>query len=324
MRILLWHVHGGWTDGFVRGDHDYLLPVDANGNGGRGTRPWPANVRDIPHDDLREMDIDVIVLQRIEELAEAERLLGRVPGRDVPAVFVEHNTPKEGAVPNSVHPLAERSDIPIAHVTHFNRLFWDCGRAPTLVIEHGVPDPGPRFTGEIEASGVVINEPIRRSRVSGSDLLPGFAELAPVDVFGIGTDGLAQSLGVSPVWIRSMGDLQTDQLHTQLARRRLYLHSTRWTSLGLSLLEAMHLAMPVIALGTTEVWRAVPPEAGLVSCDLAELHAFAANLLSNPEEARERGLAAREFVLEHYGLAKFLSRWDEVLTNVVNRVATTA
>lgn len=323
MKILLWHVHGGWADGFVRGGHEYLLPVDADGNGGRGAKQWPANVRDVPEDELRDMDIDVVVLQRTEELSETERLLGRIPGRDIPAIFVEHNTPK-GDVPNSVHPLAERSDIPVAHVTHFNRLFWDCGRAPTLVIEHGVPDPGNRFTGEIEATGVVINEPIRRNRVSGSDLLPGFAELAPVDVFGMRTDGLAQSLDVDPAWIRSMGDLPTDQLHTELARRRLYLHSTRWTSLGLSLLEAMHLGMPVVALGTTEAWRAIPPEVGVVSCDLTELHSAAAHLLAHPDEARERGLAAREFALEHYGLPKFLSRWDQVLEDVVSRVATSA
>ena len=44
MRILAWHVHGGWMDAFVRGDNDYLLPVndahDAWGLG-RAGRPWP-------------------------------------------------------------------------------------------------------------------------------------------------------------------------------------------------------------------------------------------------------------------------------------------
>ena len=44
-------------------------------------------------------------------------------------------------------------------------------------------------------------------------------------------------------------DLPQDELHAELARRRVYLHPIRWTSLGLSLLEAMHLGMPVVALG---------------------------------------------------------------------------
>ena len=38
-------------------------------------------------------------------------------------------------------------------------------------------------------------------------------------------------------------------MHAELARRRLYLHPIRWTSLGLSLIEAMQLGMPVRGAG---------------------------------------------------------------------------
>ena len=35
MRVLLWHVHGSWTTAFVRGRHEYLIPVTADrGPGG--------------------------------------------------------------------------------------------------------------------------------------------------------------------------------------------------------------------------------------------------------------------------------------------------
>ena len=68
--------------------------------------------------------------------------------------------------------------------------------------------------------------------------------------------------------VHAIDDLPQDCLHDELARRRVYLHPIRWTSLGLSLLEAMHLAMPVVALATTEVAEAVPPEAGVVSTDV--------------------------------------------------------
>ena len=54
-------------------------------------------------------------------------------------------------------------------------------------------------------------------------------------------------------------------MHDEMARRRVYVHPLRWTSLGLSLLEAMHLGMPVVALATTEAHEAVPPEAGVCS-----------------------------------------------------------
>ena len=42
---------------------------------------------------------------------------------------------------------------------------------------------------------MVINEPVRRWRVTGTDLLPRFAEIAPLDVFGMEVAGLADHLG---------------------------------------------------------------------------------------------------------------------------------
>jgi hypothetical protein len=321
MRILLWHVHGSWTDAFVRGRHEYLLPVLPAGGPwglGRAGRDWPASVREV---DLAALDadaVDAVVLQRPEEIAEVERVLRHRPGNDLPAVYVEHNTPK-GDFPFTRHPLADQSAIPLVHVTHFNRLAWDNGSAVSTVIEHGIPDPGQLYTGELAVLGVVVNEPVRRGRVTGTDLLPSFASVAPLQVFGMKTDGLAAAAGIDASRVTSRGDLKTQELHRELARCRVYVHPMRWTSLGLSLLEAMHLGMPVVALASTEAPRAVPPEAGAVSADIDELLRCARRLVANPEEARRRGAAAREAALERYGLGKFQDRWDELLGDLAGR-----
>ena len=37
-----------------------------------------------------------------------------------------------------------------------------------MVIEHGIPDPGYRCTGELAAAGAVVNEPVRA--LGGLDL----------------------------------------------------------------------------------------------------------------------------------------------------------
>ncbi|RWZ51530.1 glycosyltransferase [Labedella phragmitis] len=317
MRILLWHVHGGWSDAFVRGGHDYLLPRTPDGGAwglGRGGRPWPENAVEVAPDELASIDVDLVVLQRPEEIEVAANLLGRRPGRDVPAVFLEHNTPKPAAV-TTRHPLADQSDIPIVHVTHFNDLVWDSGDAPTVVIEHGIPDPGPLYTGEIERLAVVTNEPVRRWRITGTDLLPRFLEAGPLDVFGMGTDELPAAIGASGDDVIVRGDLPTARMHAELARRRVYVHTARWTSLGLSLLEAMHLAMPVVVLGVTEAGRAVPPEAGAISTDVDELAAAARRLLADPDAAKAAGRAAREAAIGRYGLDRFLRDWDEVLAD---------
>ncbi|SEQ84648.1 glycosyltransferase [Arthrobacter sp. OV608] len=318
MRILLWHVHGSWTDAFVRGRHEYLLPVLPGGGAwglGRAGRDWPASVREVDPAALDADAVDAVVLQRPEEIAEVARLLGRRPGVDLPAVYVEHNTPK-GDFPFTRHPLADQDAIPLVHVTHFNKLAWDNGSARSLVIEHGIPDPGQLYTGELPELGVVVNEPIRRGRVTGTDLLPAFASVAPLQVFGMKTDGLAAAAGIDASRLTARGDLQTRELHRELARCRVYVHPMRWTSLGLSLLEAMHLGMPVVALATTEASRAVPPEAGIVSADIDELLRCAQRLVANPDEARRRGVAAREAALERYSLGRFQDRWDELLADL--------
>src|SRR2546429_1831473 len=264
MRILLWHVHGSWTTAFVQGGHTYLVPVnaarDAYGRGRARTYPWPDTVREVPPARLRDEDIDVVVLQRPEERELARHWLGR----RVPTVYVEHNTPK-GDVPNTRHPMADRDDLTVVHVTHFNELFWDNGGTRTTVIEHGIPDPGHRYTGELARFVVATNEPVRRGRVTGTDLLARFAAIAPLDVYGMGVAGLADDR------ITPYDDPPQRFLHDELARRRAYLHLPRWTSLGLSLLEAMFLGMPVLALAVTEAVRAVPPGAGGLSTPGEEL-----------------------------------------------------
>ena len=316
MRILTWHVHGSWTTSFVQGRHDYLLPLtpgrDADGLGRARTWDWPVSAQEVPHDTLGDTDFDVVVLQRPHEVELAERWTGRRPGRDVPAIYVEHNTPG-GDVPFSRHPMADQREIPVVHVTHFNRLFWDCGTATTDVVEHGIVDPGHLYSGDWPRAAVVVNDPVRRGRAVGTDLLTGLSRTAPLDVFGMGAHQLAGALDVPGDRLWTFEDLPQQQLHRELARRRVYVHTSRWTSLGLSLLEAMHLGMPVVALATTEASRAVPPEAGVLSNRPDELAAALWRFVHDPSEAQRAGAAAREAALERYGLQRFLDDWDERL-----------
>jgi glycosyltransferase involved in cell wall biosynthesis len=309
MRVFVWHVHGSYTTSLVHGRHEYLIPVVADrGPEGRGraeTYPWPSSAREITREQAADADVDLVILQRPEELAWAPAWLGgRMPGRDVPAIYLEHNAP-QGRIAEMRHVVADRPELTLVHVTHFNALFWDAGSTPTRVIEHGVVDPGYRYTGELTAAAVAINEPVRRGRVTGTDLLDRLSSAIDIDLFGMqvaelgGTEDPPQTL-----------------LHEQMARRRVYLHPIRWTSLGLTLLEAMHLGMPVVALATTEVPEAVPPEAGIVSNRIDVLEDGLRYLANEPEAARLMGKAGREAALARYGLPRFLDDWDALVEEV--------
>jgi glycosyltransferase involved in cell wall biosynthesis len=313
LRILVWHVHGSWTTAFIQGGHTYLVPVvpdrSADGRGRARTWDWPPNAVERTPAQLADEQVDLVVLQRPADEPLARAWLGRQPGRDVPAVWVEHNAP-QGRVADLRHPAADRDDLVVVHVTHTNALFWDCGRTRTTVIDHGVVDPGHRFTGELARAAVAINEPGRRGRVVGADLLPGFASTVPIDLYGMGVAGFVDALGVPSIVAHE--DLPQVQLHEEMARRRVYLHPFRWTSLGLSLIEAMHLGLPVVALATTEVPDAVPSEAGVVTNRPDVLHAALRRYAADPEEAAVAGKAGRAAAIERFGLDRFLSDWEEL------------
>jgi hypothetical protein len=320
MNILLWHVHGSWTTSFVHGGHRYLIPTTPDrgpyGLGRARTYPWPDSAVEVSPDDLADADVDLVILQRPEEMDRAEEWLRRRPGRDLPAIYVEHNTPK-GDVPNTRHPMADRDDLLIAHVTGFNQIFWDTGGTRTTVVDHGIVAPTVSYTGELDRLAVVINEPVRRGRVTGTDLLPRFAEIAPLDVFGMGVAGLADHLGLPADRLTSHDDVPQHRMHAELGRRRAYLHLCRWTSLGLSLIEAMAIGMPVVALATTEAVMAVPPEAGALATRTDTLLDAARRFIDEPATARQAGAAARTAARDRYGLDRFLADWDRLLEEEV-------
>jgi glycosyltransferase involved in cell wall biosynthesis len=208
------------------------------------------------------------------------------------------------------HPAADRRDVTVVHVTHTNQLFWDCGTARSVVIEHGIIDPGHLFTGDIPRAAVVVNEPVRRDRVVGTDLLQRLAGALPLDLFGMETAPLACAT-------IAVHDVPTQHdLHLAMARRCVYLHPVRWTSLGLSLIEAMHLGLPIVALATTEVPDAVPGDAGVVSNRVDVLEAALRCYANDREAAVTAGKAARAAALDRFGLERFLSEWNDLIDEV--------
>ena len=318
MRVLVWHVHGSWLTSLVHGRHDYVVPVlpdrGPDGLGRAQTFDWPETVRELGPDELREEPIDVVVLQRRSEFDLVRRWTGRSAGAGgIPAVYVEHNTPR-GDIDEWRHPVADRNDIPVVHVTHWNHQMWDNGRAPSVVIEHGVPDYGNRYSGKLESLAVSVNEPIRRRRVAGTDIAARVAAQFPVAFYGMGTDRVDELVRSG---LAGHDNLSQHELHDRMPMHLAYLHPYRWTSLGLSLVEAMTLGMPVLALAATAAPESVPPEAGLVSADPAALAAMAKRWSADPELARVAGQAARHHALQRFGLGRFLDDWDRLLEEVV-------
>lgn len=315
MNVLAWHVHASWMTSFVSGGFDSLVPVlPGRPSGGRGRASgwgWPERAREMSPADLATVPVDVVVVQSQEqELLAQDWLGGRVPGRDVPLVWVEHNTPG-GPAAATRHPAADRDDVTIVHVTATNQLMWDCGTTRSVVIEHGSAVPRCSFIGDLSHAAIVANEPARRGRAVGADLYPVFGEAAPTDLFGMGQHALAPIEGIRPC-----GNLPHDRLQRELARRRVYVHPYRWTSLGLSLVEAMHIGLPIVALATSETPDAVPVGAGVVSNRIDVLVDAVRTFTHDRDAAAAAGAIARRAARSSFGIDRFHHDWNRLLEEV--------
>jgi hypothetical protein len=293
---------------FVQGQHTYFTPKvgkdclePRDGLGRAQSWTWPDSVVNVPPEQVRDLPFDVVILQRPRDLELAQEWLGD-RYVNVPKIYVEHGTPLD--LRNPRHPLADRDDLTIAHVTHFNRLMWETGTTRTVVIEHGVVDPGHLFSGSHQSAAVVINEPVRRRWIAGTDLVETMRQSVPVELFGMASESL------------SGRDLNQRELHAAMAECRAYFHPFRWTSLGLSLIEAMHIGLPVVVLAATEAAQVIPSNVGMVSNRVDELVSAAGTFTADRDLAADMGLQGRKFALERYGLGRFLYDWDKLLEDV--------
>src|SRR6185437_3639923 len=107
-----------------------------------------------------------------------------------PQIYLEHNTPRQQPV-DLRHPVADEDGVLLVHVTHFNRMMWDNGAVPTMVIEHSVAiDPQATYTGERAAGITVVNGMQRRPRITGLDLFQQARAKVPLDLAGMETEEL--------------------------------------------------------------------------------------------------------------------------------------
>jgi hypothetical protein len=198
----------------------------------------------------------------------------------------------------------------LVHVTPFNRLVWDSGPTPTIVIDHGIAVPEhARYSGRLARGIVVINDLASRGRRLGLDLYLDAATHVPLDLVGMDS----QRLG-------GLGEVEHGDLPAFEARYRFYYHPVRWTSLGLSLIEAMHVGMPIVALATTEVpTLIVDGVSGITSTDPARLVEGMRELLRDPGLAAELGRAGQAVARERFSIERFGRDWTAALELVAGR-----
>lgn len=311
LRVLTWHVHGNYLYYLTQAPHEFWLvtrPGHPPGHAGRtGVLPWGGNVHEVDAQEVAQQEFDVVLYQHREHWEDDRWTVLSEAQRKLPTVYLEHDPPQNNPFCER-HWVADPSAL-IVHVTHFNRLMWDCGAVPTRVIEHGVLVPdGVRYTGELERGVVVINNLATRGRRLGADVYASVARRVPLELVGMN----AQEAG-------GLGEIGNLDLAAFTARYRFFFNPIRWTSLGLAIVEAMTIGMPIVGLATTELPTViVDGENGYVATDADSLVERMHALLADPGQARRLGENARRTALERFGIERFKRDWDALLREVAS------
>jgi hypothetical protein len=312
--ILTWHTHGAYLYYLSQAPHRFHVasrPGRPPGYGGRcGHIPWGDNVIDMPASEIRQRRFDCIIFQDDDQYFRDQYQLLTAAQRRLPRIYIEHDTPR-GHPTDTVHPVDDPGLL-LVHVTPYNALMWDSGRTPSTVIEHGVMVPaGARYRGALERGLVAVNHLRQRGRRLGADIYDAMRAQVPLDLAGMAADGPG---GVGEVEHASLPDFMADY--------RFFFHPARYTSLGLAVIEAMMVGLPVVGLATTELPTVIENgRSGFVDNRLQVLAEAMRTLLREPGLAREMGERGRRRALERFHIGRFVDDWNAALARVTGFAA---
>jgi hypothetical protein len=317
LNIFTWHIHGSYLNSLAQIEHNWYVPVKPGrpeAYSGRGNNSTlPAHVREVPAESVAELDLDLILFQSAKNYQEDQFAILSEAQRQLPRIYLEHNAPRPH--PTDSRHIVDDEDVLLVHVTHYNRLMWDNGRTPTLVIEHSVAiDPSIRYSGERAEGITVINEIQRRERIAGYDLFLQARQQVPLTI-----------AGMRSLELNGLGDIHYSQLHRHVAERRFLFSPMRYTSLPLAVIEALTIGMPVVALATTELPSVIESGVtGYLSCELDELVARMRELLANPSLAHRIGANARELAQARFGIERFVDDWNKAFAQAMRHAQVVA
>jgi hypothetical protein len=310
-RVFTWHVHGNYLYYLAHANVDFFLPVRPGrpGYSGRGsTFPFGDNVHDVPADEVKHQQFDCILFQHRRNYEIDQFDILSPSQRRLPRICIEHDPPLES--PTDTRHFIDDPDALLVHVTPFNALMWDSGRTPTRVIDHGVViPPGIHYTGELSRGIVIINHLRERGRRLGCDIYEQLSRDVPLDL-----------VGMESIPLGGLGEIFPPDLPAFESKYRFYFHPIRFTSLGLALIEAMLVGLPVVGLATTELVTVIENcVSGFIDTDPAKLIEPMRMLLNHPAEAKRIGEAGRKIAAERFNIRRFVRDWEQTFDDCIGR-----
>lgn len=310
IKVLTWHIHGNYLYYLTQVPVEFYLPYKPGkeeGYGGKsGNFPWGPNVYQVPVEEVKNLELDCILFQSKKNYLEDQYEILSEEQLQLPKIYLEHDPPRE--VPTDTKHVVQDKEVLIVHVTDFNNLMWDNNAVPSTVIQHGVMvNPGARYSGHLEKGIVVINGIKKRGRRLGLDVFEKVRNDIPLDIVGMGSEEVG-----------GLGEIKNTDLADFVSQYRFFFNPIRYTSLGLSVCEAMMIGLPIVGLATTEIPVTITNGVnGYIHTNIDFLIEKMKMLLESPEKARELGNKARKTALDKFNIDRFSREWIQAFRHVM-------
>jgi glycosyltransferase involved in cell wall biosynthesis len=309
IKIFTWHIHGSYLFYLSKGNFDIYIPFNNQrdeGYIGRGTTfPFGDNVHEVAAKDVKHLVFDCIVFQTPKNYLFDQFEILSPEQQALPRVYLEHDPPQ--GVPTDTLHVVNDSSVTVVHVTHFNNLMWNCNLTPTTVIDHGITVPNSKYSGTLARGIVVINNLHERGRRLGLDIFLKVRERVPLDLIGMGSEKLG-----------GIGEILHPDLPEFISQYRFFFNPIRYTSLGLAVLEAMMVGMPVVGLATTEMVTVIQNGfSGVLHTDVDYLTSQMELLLNDRTLAARLGSEGKKVALGRFNIERFTKNWQRFLADVI-------
>jgi glycosyltransferase involved in cell wall biosynthesis len=117
--------------------------------------------------------------------------------------------------------------------------------------------------------------------------------------------------------VGGLGEVSNAALPAFMARYRASFSPLRYTSLGLALIEAMMVGLPLVGFATTELATVIRNgENGFIDNRPERLHDALRRIVDDPGEARIMGRNARAYAQQRFGIGRFVDDWMRVFAEV--------
>jgi glycosyltransferase involved in cell wall biosynthesis len=309
-KILTFPTHEGYQSLLDKTGHEFYMLTGPNLKGwDYHTRPLPPNhyLIKTPWNETKVFeDIDFVLVQSRDFQFDIGNSIAQQ--HQIPVIQIDHTQPPKNANNKQISQLSKRSNQHHVYITNFSKNSWNDPNG--MVIPHGIDTnvfkPSSRVFAERFPAGMsLVNQFASRDIFCGWEIWKQLASQCPIQLFGE-NPGISNSLN------------NVDQLCEAFNNYRCFVNTSQWSPVPLSLLEAMACGLPVVTTSKQEIPNIIQNAYnGYISNDLDILRDMIHYLINNPEKAEEMGKNARQTIIEHFSIERFVENWNNLFDKVM-------